>query len=157
MEAKASLKNATHLDAQGARDPEHGARPARGRRARPAALHAQGGRAAGQQAARTARSRTRSSKKEDVDLDRLYVKTAFADKAPTHHMVRWRPRAMGRATQIQKGMSHITDRGRESGRTDMGQKTHPYGFRLNVIRTWSSKWYEDKHYARWLHEDLEAA
>jgi small subunit ribosomal protein S3 len=36
----------------------------------------------------------------------------------------------------------------------MGQKTHPYGFRLNVIRSWSSKWYEDKHYARWLHEDL---
>jgi small subunit ribosomal protein S3 len=36
----------------------------------------------------------------------------------------------------------------------MGQKTHPYGFRLNVVRTWSSKWYEDKHYARWLHEDL---
>src|SRR5215475_12335473 len=36
----------------------------------------------------------------------------------------------------------------------MGQKTHPYGFRLNIIRTWSSKWYEDKHYARWLHEDL---
>jgi small subunit ribosomal protein S3 len=36
----------------------------------------------------------------------------------------------------------------------VGQKTHPYGFRLNVIRTWSSKWYEDKHYARWLHEDL---
>ncbi|MEY4577692.1 MAG: hypothetical protein RL701_2395 [Pseudomonadota bacterium] len=36
----------------------------------------------------------------------------------------------------------------------MGQKTHPYGFRLNVIRSWSSKWYEDKHYAKWLHEDL---
>jgi small subunit ribosomal protein S3 len=36
----------------------------------------------------------------------------------------------------------------------MGQKTHPYGFRLNVIRTWSSKWYEDKHYSKWLHEDL---
>jgi len=36
----------------------------------------------------------------------------------------------------------------------VGQKTHPYGFRLNVIRTWSSKWYEDKHYSRWLHEDL---
>jgi small subunit ribosomal protein S3 len=36
----------------------------------------------------------------------------------------------------------------------VGQKTHPYGFRLNIIRTWSSKWYEDKHYARWLHEDL---
>jgi small subunit ribosomal protein S3 len=37
----------------------------------------------------------------------------------------------------------------------MGQKTHPYGFRLNVIRTWSSKWFEDKHYSRWLHEDLQ--
>jgi small subunit ribosomal protein S3 len=36
----------------------------------------------------------------------------------------------------------------------MGQKTHPYGFRLNIIRTWSSKWYEDKHYSKWLHEDL---
>jgi len=37
----------------------------------------------------------------------------------------------------------------------MGQKTHPYGFRLNIIRSWSSKWYEDKHYAKWLHEDLQ--
>ena len=36
----------------------------------------------------------------------------------------------------------------------MGQKTHPYGFRLKVIRGWSSKWYEDKHYSKWLHEDL---
>ncbi|MCS6797014.1 MAG: 30S ribosomal protein S3 [Myxococcota bacterium] len=36
----------------------------------------------------------------------------------------------------------------------MGQKTHPYGFRLGVIKTWKSKWYEDKQYARWLHEDL---
>ncbi|UJR85956.1 30S ribosomal protein S3 [Sandaracinus amylolyticus] len=36
----------------------------------------------------------------------------------------------------------------------MGQKTHPYGFRLGVIRTWNSKWYEDKNYSKWLHEDL---
>jgi small subunit ribosomal protein S3 len=36
----------------------------------------------------------------------------------------------------------------------MGQKTHPYGFRLGVIKTWTSKWYEDKQYSRWLHEDL---
>ncbi|MCD6500215.1 MAG: 30S ribosomal protein S3 [Deltaproteobacteria bacterium] len=36
----------------------------------------------------------------------------------------------------------------------MGQKTHPLGFRLGVIRTWSSKWYEEKQYATWLHEDL---
>ncbi|MCA9633303.1 MAG: 30S ribosomal protein S3 [Polyangiaceae bacterium] len=36
----------------------------------------------------------------------------------------------------------------------MGQKTHPYGFRLGVIKTWTSKWYEDKNYKQWLHEDV---
>src|SRR5690349_9275224 len=46
--------------------------------------------------------------KEGVDLDRLYVKTAYADEAPDGNMIRWRPRAMGRATSIQKGMSHLT-------------------------------------------------
>lgn len=36
----------------------------------------------------------------------------------------------------------------------MGQKTHPHGFRLGVVKTWNSKWYEDKQYAKWLHEDI---
>lgn len=36
----------------------------------------------------------------------------------------------------------------------MGQKVHPVGFRLGVIRTWNSKWFQDKNYAAWLHEDL---
>ena len=36
----------------------------------------------------------------------------------------------------------------------MGQKTHPYGFRLGVNKTWTSKWYEDGRYVTWLHEDL---
>jgi len=36
----------------------------------------------------------------------------------------------------------------------MGQKTHPIGFRLGIIRGWSSRWYEEKRYAEWLHEDL---
>jgi small subunit ribosomal protein S3 len=36
----------------------------------------------------------------------------------------------------------------------MGQKVHPYGFRLGVIKTWNSKWFEDKNYAKWLHEDI---
>lgn len=43
-----------------------------------------------------------------VDLDALFIETAFVDKAPNSHMRRWRPRAMGRATRIQKGVSHIT-------------------------------------------------
>ena len=37
----------------------------------------------------------------------------------------------------------------------MGQKTHPYGFRVGVIKTWSSKWYEDgAAYQKWLHQDI---
>ena len=43
-----------------------------------------------------------------VDLDALFVETAFADKAPNKFLRRWRPRAMGRATRIQKGCTHIT-------------------------------------------------
>lgn len=37
----------------------------------------------------------------------------------------------------------------------MGQKTHPYGFRLGVNRTWKSRWFAQKDYAELLHEDLE--
>ena len=36
----------------------------------------------------------------------------------------------------------------------MGQKTHPTGFRLGVIRSWDSRWFREKGYAQWLHEDL---
>ncbi len=36
----------------------------------------------------------------------------------------------------------------------MGQKTHPIGFRLGVIKTWQSKWYSDKNMADLLQEDL---
>ena len=36
----------------------------------------------------------------------------------------------------------------------MGQKTHPYGFRLVYNKTWHSRWYGDHHYAATLHEDL---
>ncbi|HXV19453.1 MAG TPA: 30S ribosomal protein S3 [Desulfuromonadales bacterium] len=36
----------------------------------------------------------------------------------------------------------------------MGQKVHPIGFRLGIIRTWDSKWYAEGDYARLLHEDI---
>lgn len=45
--------------------------------------------------------------KPDVDVDALYVSKATVDKGPNSHMRRWRPRAMGRATRIAKGVSHI--------------------------------------------------
>ena len=36
----------------------------------------------------------------------------------------------------------------------MGQKVHPTGFRLGITKYWNSKWYEEKNYAKWLHEDI---
>jgi small subunit ribosomal protein S3 len=36
----------------------------------------------------------------------------------------------------------------------MGQKVHPIGFRLGVTRTWDSRWYSKKDYAKLLHEDI---
>lgn len=36
----------------------------------------------------------------------------------------------------------------------MGQKVHPVGFRLGVIRTWSSRWFAEKGYGKLLHEDV---
>ncbi|HDH34341.1 MAG TPA: 30S ribosomal protein S3, partial [Nitrospirae bacterium] len=36
----------------------------------------------------------------------------------------------------------------------MGQKTHPTGIRLGIIKTWNSKWFARKNYKELLHEDL---
>jgi len=36
----------------------------------------------------------------------------------------------------------------------LGQKVHPIGFRLGIIRGWSSNWFSEKQYANYLHEDL---
>jgi small subunit ribosomal protein S3 len=37
----------------------------------------------------------------------------------------------------------------------VGQKVHPFGFRLGYNRTWQSRWYAEKNYATMLHEDLD--
>lgn len=36
----------------------------------------------------------------------------------------------------------------------MGQKVHPYGFRVGIIKPWLSRWYTGRDYAKTLHEDL---
>lgn len=41
-----------------------------------------------------------------VDADDLYIREAFVDEGPT--LKRWRARAMGRASPINKRTSHIT-------------------------------------------------
>jgi small subunit ribosomal protein S3 len=37
----------------------------------------------------------------------------------------------------------------------MGQKTHPYGFRLGVTKTWRSRWFAKQDYSKLLKEDLD--
>jgi small subunit ribosomal protein S3 len=36
----------------------------------------------------------------------------------------------------------------------LGQKTHPIGNRLGIIKTWNSRWYAKKNYSEFLLEDL---
>jgi small subunit ribosomal protein S3 len=36
----------------------------------------------------------------------------------------------------------------------MGQKTHPYGFRLGYNKTWHSRWYGESNYSEMLHADI---
>src|SRR5205809_4375720 len=47
--------------------------------------------------------------------------------------------------------SHHDRTGREE---IMGQKTHPYGFRLGITKPWRSRWFAKRDYSRLLHEDL---
>jgi small subunit ribosomal protein S3 len=37
----------------------------------------------------------------------------------------------------------------------LGQKTHPYGFRLGYNKSWKSRWFAKKDYADLLHEDVQ--
>jgi small subunit ribosomal protein S3 len=36
----------------------------------------------------------------------------------------------------------------------LGQKVHPTSLRLGIIKTWDSRWYADKDYARFVEEDF---
>jgi small subunit ribosomal protein S3 len=35
----------------------------------------------------------------------------------------------------------------------LGQKVNPIGLRLGIVKTWESRWYADKNYADYIHED----
>ena len=102
---------------------------------------------------------------EGLDRGDLVVSVALVDEGPT--MKRWRPRAQGRATRINKRTSHITlvvqpadvvaaknappRRGRKCL---MGQKINPNGFRLGISTDHKSRWYADKLYKSYVGEDV---
>ena len=37
----------------------------------------------------------------------------------------------------------------------MGQKTHPYAFRIGIVTDWKSRWYSDDNYAALALQDSE--
>lgn len=37
----------------------------------------------------------------------------------------------------------------------MGHKVHPIGFRLGIIKDWQARWYDERHYAELVREDLD--
>src|SRR5207245_1537718 len=103
-----------------------------------------------------------------MEMETLKITTAYVDAGPT--VKRIQPRAMGRAYTILKRSSHITVvvgegairpvkqravRRRPQVRSagEVGQKIHPIGFRIGVIRDWESKWFAEKTYAALLYED----
>jgi small subunit ribosomal protein S3 len=36
----------------------------------------------------------------------------------------------------------------------LGQKVHPIGFRLGIVKPWQAKWFDDKNFAELLEEDI---
>ena len=99
----------------------------------------------------------------DMNTDELVVKEAYANEGPT--LKRFRPRAQGRASAINKRTSHITivvSDGKKKlkklnnylRREHCGSKINPIGLRVGIIRDWEAKWYAEKDFASLLHEDL---
>ena len=82
-------------------------------------------------------------------MDNLIVSRITVDEGPS--MWRIRPRAQGRANWIQKRTSHVTVV--LAGKVEeahVGQKVHPYGFRLGTLYGWQSNWFAEKHYGEQL-------
>ena len=89
-----------------------------------------------------------------MDVDQLVVTEAYVNEGP--RMKRIRPAPMGRAYRYQRRMAHIVVKvGGRKESSSMGQKVHPYGFRLGVTKTWRSRWFAKQDYAKLLQEDLE--
>ena len=61
---------------------------------------------------------------------------------------------MGRAYQVHQALGAPHGPSGRKGEVGMGQKVHPIGFRLGFNKTWRSRWYAEKEYAKLLHEDL---
>src|SRR6478735_7831855 len=86
------------------------------------------------------------------DVDRLFVSAAYANQGPSQKRVRPAPRGRAQEAGARRGEAGQTSE-RSEGVT-VGQKVHPFGFRLGFNKTWRSRWYSNRDYAKLLHEDL---
>ena len=74
--------------------------------------------------------------------DVLKISEVYADEAATYRRVR--PRAQGRMYKRLKRTSHLTVKVAKDQEKNMGQKTHPTGFRVGIIEPWVSTWFARK-------------
>lgn len=90
-----------------------------------------------------------------VNPEQLKISEIFADESVTYK--RARPRAQGRMYSRMKRTSHLTLKVSDTVKQEldnMGQKTHPTGFRVGVIKPWVSSWYAKiKEYGQFVAED----
>ena len=89
----------------------------------------------------------------NLDVDALVVAEASVGKSIS--MKRFATRARGRSTPDRQAVQPHSRRRSRAGRSVMGQKTSPVGLRLQINRTWDSRWFaEGQDYGRLLLEDL---
>ena len=91
-----------------------------------------------------------AEEKKVMDLDNLYVKTIYINAGP--HLRRFRPGSERpfRLTQ-QKTEPYLCGFG---GEVKMGQKIHPNGLRIGIVKSWNSRWYaKGQKYANNIYED----
>ncbi len=99
------------------------------------------------------------AKAENVDVDRLFVAEALCERRAAAEADPSGSDGSGLPVPT-PDIAHCSEAGRASagssrGVRSMGQKVHPYGFRLGVTKTWRSRWFAKQDYSKLLHEDLE--
>src|SRR3954452_8808805 len=89
----------------------------------------------------------------DLVAEDLRVAEITVDEGPT--LKRWRARARGRATRIDKKTCHVKVALTPTEEEEpMGQKIHPEGFRVGYIHDWKSTWFNEREFSDYLFEDV---
>ena len=57
-------------------------------------------------------------------------------------------------SRVHRSGGTLVGRRPKQGRKNLGQKVHPYGFRLGTLYGWQSNWFAERGYSTQLHEDI---